>query len=43
MNQTPEEYYNSKSKQESGNIASVCFLVIALILLLTAFVAEVLH
>jgi hypothetical protein len=43
MNQTPEEYYNSKSKQDSGNIASVCFLVIALILLLTAFVAEVLH
>lgn len=40
---TPEEYYNSKSKQDSGNIASVCFLVIALILLLTAFVAEVLH
>jgi hypothetical protein len=43
MNQTPEEYYNSKSKQDSGNIASICFLVIALILLLTAFVAEVLH
>jgi hypothetical protein len=43
MNQTPEEYYNSKSKQDSGNIASVCFLAIALILLLTAFVAEVLH
>jgi hypothetical protein len=43
MNQTPEEYYNSKSKQDSGNIASVCFLVIALILLLTAFVAEVLY
>jgi hypothetical protein len=43
MNQTPKEYYNSKSKQDSGNIASVCFLVIALILLLTAFVAEVLH
>jgi hypothetical protein len=43
MNQTPEEYYNSKSKQDSGNIASVCFLVIALILLLTAFIAEVLH
>jgi hypothetical protein len=43
MNQTPEEYYNSKSKQDSGNIASVCFLVIALILLFTAFVAEVLH
>ena len=43
MNQTPEEYYNSKSKQESGNIASVCFLIIALILLITTFIAEVLY
>jgi len=25
---TPEEYYNSKSKQVSGNIAGVCFSII---------------
>jgi hypothetical protein len=43
MNQTPEEYYNRKSKQESGNIASMCFLIIALTLLITAFIAEILH
>ena len=43
MNQTPEEYYNSKSKQESGNIASMCFLIIALTLLIITFIAEILH
>jgi hypothetical protein len=43
MNYTPEEYYNRKSKQESGNIASVCFLIIALTILITAFIAEILH
>jgi len=42
MNQTPEEYYNSKSKQESGNIASVCFIG-AMILLIITFIAEILH
>jgi hypothetical protein len=34
---TPEEYYNSKSKQDSGNIAGVCFLaIIVLIIILKA-------
>jgi hypothetical protein len=34
---TPEEYYNSKSKQESGNIAGICFIaIIVLIIILKA-------
>lgn len=31
---TPEEYYNSKSKQESGNIAGVCFILIAVLIII---------
>jgi len=36
MMKTPEEYYNSKSKQESGVIAGYCLLIAAAILLVTA-------
>jgi hypothetical protein len=42
MNQTPEEYYNRKSKQESSKIAAVCFIG-AMILLIITFIAEILH
>lgn len=31
---TPEEYYNSKSKQTSGNIAGVCFILIAVLIII---------
>ena len=31
---TPEDYYNSKSKERSGNIAGVCFLAIALLIII---------
>ena len=42
MNQTPEEYYNRKSKQESSKIAGYCFIG-AMILLIITFIAEILH
>lgn len=31
---TPEEYYNRKSREASGNIAGVCFIAIAVIVIL---------
>ena len=31
---TPQEYYNNKSKQESGNIAGVCFILIAVLIII---------
>jgi len=34
---TPEEYYNSKSKEISGNIAGVCFLMIAVLIIIISF------
>ncbi len=37
---TPEEYYNSKSKQESGQIAGYC-LIGALIVIVITFIAEI--
>lgn len=36
---TPEEYYNSKSKQDSATIAGYCF-VGGILVLLIAFIAE---
>ena len=39
---TPEEYYNSPSKQESSKIAGYCFIG-AVILLVITFIAEILH
>ena len=31
---TPEEYYNSKSKETSGNIAGICFIAIAVLIII---------
>jgi hypothetical protein len=31
---TPEEYYNSKSKQASGNIAGICFIAITVLIII---------
>ena len=36
---TPEEYYNSESKQQSGKVAGFCFAA-AVVLLVITFIAE---
>ncbi len=40
MMKTPEDYYNSKSKQESGVIAGYCF-VGAVLIILAVCIAEI--